>query len=76
MAIPTAGLTHTTSEMHLNRRVRDMRPMESAWKKTFRDKYGEHIADSMLLITGVRTTIFSRPSTRIWEDLKRESRSE
>jgi hypothetical protein len=49
----SAGLTHIAAEMHADRRARDTRAVESAWKKTFRDKYGECIADGILLLTGV-----------------------
>jgi hypothetical protein len=38
--------------MHADRRARDTRAVESARKKTFLDKYGERIADGILLLTG------------------------
>jgi hypothetical protein len=45
-------LTHIAAEMHADRRARDMRAVETSRKKMFRDKYGERIADGLLLLTG------------------------
>jgi hypothetical protein len=46
------GLTHIAAEMHVDRRARDMRAVETLRKKTFRYKYGERIVDILLLLTG------------------------
>jgi hypothetical protein len=47
----SAGLTHIAAEMHADRRARYTRAVESSRKKTFHDKYGERIADGILLLT-------------------------
>jgi hypothetical protein len=48
----SAGLTHIAEEMHADHLARDTRAVEFARKKTLRDKYGERIADGILLLTG------------------------
>jgi hypothetical protein len=50
----SAGLTHIAAEMHADRRARDIRAVETSRKKTCQDKYGERIADGLLLITGAQ----------------------
>jgi hypothetical protein len=47
-----AGLTHIAAKMHADRRARDIHGLETARKKTFRDKHGERIAESLLLLAG------------------------
>jgi hypothetical protein len=45
------GLTNIAVEMHADRRARETRVSESARSKTFRGRYGERIADGILLLT-------------------------
>jgi hypothetical protein len=45
------GLTNIAVEMHADRRARETRVSESACSKTFRERYGERIADGILLLT-------------------------
>jgi hypothetical protein len=45
------GLTNIAVEMHTDRRARETRVSESARSKTFRERYGERIADGILLLT-------------------------
>jgi hypothetical protein len=45
------GLTNIAVEMHADRRARETRVYESARPKTFRERYGERIADGILLLT-------------------------
>jgi hypothetical protein len=48
----STGLTSIATEMHSDLQAWDARAAESTRKKTFRDKYGERIADSILILTG------------------------
>jgi hypothetical protein len=45
------GLTNIAVEMHADRRSRETRVSESALPKTFRERYGDRIADGILLLT-------------------------
>jgi hypothetical protein len=45
------GLTNIAMDMHADRRARETRVSESVWPKTFRERYGERIADGILLLT-------------------------
>jgi hypothetical protein len=47
------GLTNIATEMHADRRSRETRAVESNRPKSFRDRYGDRIADSILLLTDV-----------------------
>jgi hypothetical protein len=47
------GLTNIATEMHADRRSRETRAVESTRPKTFRDRYGDRIADAILLFTAV-----------------------
>jgi hypothetical protein len=44
------GLMNIVVEMRTDRRARETRVSESVWPKTFRERYGEWIADGILLI--------------------------
>jgi hypothetical protein len=48
----STGLTSIAAEMHSDRRAREARAAKSTRAHTSRDKYGERIADSILLLTG------------------------
>jgi hypothetical protein len=48
---PADGLTNIAVEMHADRRARETRVSESTRSKTFRERYGERIADGILLLT-------------------------
>jgi hypothetical protein len=45
------GLTNIAVEMHADRRAWETRVSESTLSKTFRERYGERIADGILLLT-------------------------
>jgi hypothetical protein len=45
------GITNISSKMHADRRSRETRVSEASWCKTFREKYGDRIADEILLFT-------------------------
>jgi hypothetical protein len=45
------GLTNIAVEMHADRRSRETQVSESALPKTFRERYGDRIADGILLLT-------------------------
>jgi hypothetical protein len=45
------SLTNITVEMHANHHSRETRVSESTRSKTFREKYGDHITDGILLLT-------------------------
>jgi hypothetical protein len=47
----SAGLTSIATEMHADHQSRDTRAAKSKRDKTFQDKYGYRIADSILLLT-------------------------
>jgi hypothetical protein len=45
------GLTNISTEMHADRRSRKTRVSEVTQRKTFRERYGNRIADKIILIT-------------------------
>jgi hypothetical protein len=45
------GLTNIITEMHADHRSREMRATEDTCRKTFCDRYGDRIADEILLLT-------------------------
>jgi hypothetical protein len=45
------GLTNIAMEMHADRRARETRVSDSTRPKTFRERYGDRIADGILLLT-------------------------
>jgi hypothetical protein len=47
----SAGLTSIATEMHAGRRAHVYRAAEAKRSKTFHDKYGDRIADGILLLT-------------------------
>jgi hypothetical protein len=45
------GLTNIATEMHAEGRSRESHMVESSWPKTFRERYGDRIADGIMRFT-------------------------